>query len=65
MTSGFVQSANQIFFSTRKHYLFFVAMEDDELALTLPDWFTSPRCKAYHCENCKKVIIDYSEESRT
>lgn len=64
MTSGVVQSARQIFFTTKAHKNYFVpdVAVGDEVLLSSHNW-TRPTCKAYHCDKCKKVIIDYSEEA--
>lgn len=64
MTSGVVQSARQIFFTTKTHKSYFLpdAAVGDEVLLIAHNW-TRPTCKAYHCDKCKKIIIDYSEEA--
>ena len=59
MTQGFVQSARQIFFSTKKHRFHFLAREGEQI-LTKHSW-TAPTCKALCCTQCKKVILDYSD----
>lgn len=63
MTSGVVQSARQIFFTTKAHKLWFnpKTKDDKEVALSSHNW-TGPTCNAYLCSACKKVVIDYSAE---
>ena len=63
MTSGLVQSARWIFFTTKAHKNFFVpnTAGNKEILLSSHNW-TRPTCTAYHCAGCKKVVIDYSEE---
>ena len=62
MTKGVVQSARQIFFTTQAHKNWFVpdVAVGDEVVLSSRNW-TRPTCAAYHCAECKKVIVDYSE----
>ena len=61
MTRGIVQSARQIFFTTKAHKNWFLpdTATGDEITLSSHNW-TSPTCAAYHCSACKKVVIDYS-----
>ena len=63
MTSGVVQSARQIFFTTKAHKNWFVpdTAGNEEVMLSSHNW-TRPTCAAYHCSKCKKVVIDYSVE---
>ncbi|MBQ8623284.1 MAG: hypothetical protein IJ424_02765 [Oscillospiraceae bacterium] len=56
---GYVQGARKIFFTEDIHN-FFLAPDFDDLLLSKNNW-TKPNCKAYHCPDCKKVIVDYSE----
>ncbi|MBQ7922835.1 MAG: hypothetical protein IJ325_09725 [Clostridia bacterium] len=63
MKEGVVQSSRTIFFTPKAHK-FFMSPDDasgDEITLSQHNW-TRPTCKAYHCQKCKKVIIDYDEE---
>ena len=64
MLKGVVQSARQIFFTTREHKHWFVPdmALTDEIILSSHNW-TRPTCIAYNCEKCKKVVIDYSENA--
>ena len=62
MESGIVQSARQMFFTTKAHKNWFIPDEGSgEVLLSSHNW-TRPTCAAYHCEECKKVVIDYSIE---
>ena len=64
MQEGVVQSGRTIFFTTKQHKFFFAPdiAVNNEIALSRHNW-TRPTCKAYHCEKCKKVILDYGDES--
>ena len=63
MVSGVVQSARQIFFTTKPHKNWFApdTAGKEEYLLSRHNW-TRPTCSAFHCPDCKKVVIDYSEE---
>lgn len=63
MKSGVVQSARQIFFTTKPHKNWFIpdTTGKEEILLTSHNW-TRPTCTAYHCAKCKKVVIDCSAE---
>ncbi len=63
MTEGVVQSGREIYFTTVPHKFFFVPnlTRNDEVCLSVKNW-TGPTCRAYHCEKCKKVVIDYEDE---
>lgn len=61
MVKGAVQSAREIFFTTMSHELFFTPVGSKDVSLSSHNW-TRPTCVAYHCEECKKVVIDYAEE---
>jgi hypothetical protein len=63
MTSGIVQSARQIFFTTKAHKNWFIpdTAVNEEIVLSSHNW-TRPTCTAYHCAECKKVVVDYSAE---
>ena len=63
MKSGVVQSARQIFFTTKEHKNWFIpdVVGGDEVMLSSHNW-TRPTCKAFHCAACQKVVIDYSKE---
>jgi len=64
MKEGVVQSGRTIFFTTEPHKFFMSPDElsPDEIVLSRHNW-TRPTCKAYHCEKCKKVVLDYEDGS--
>lgn len=68
MTVGFVQSTRRIRFTTEKNESWFDLCEmlqlqpKDEIVLSFDNW-THPTCIAYHCSDCKKVLIDYLEST--
>lgn len=66
MVSGVVQSARQIFFTTKEHKFWLVPDTacGEEVLLSSHNW-TRPTCTAYHCPDCKKVVIDYNDEEYT
>ena len=63
MENGKVKSAKEIFFASDEEKLvFFAEVEEDvEILLSSNNW-TNPSCVAYHCDACRKVIIDYKAE---
>lgn len=63
MTNGIVQSARQIFFTTKAHKNWFLpdVATREEIVLSSHNW-TGPTCVAYHCAACKKVVLDYSAD---
>lgn len=63
MKSGVVQSARQIYFTTKEHKNWFVPDTtcDDEVLLSFHNW-TRPTCDAQYCPSCRKVIIDCPEK---
>lgn len=64
MISGVVQSARQVFFTTKAHKFCFApdSKRSDEVLLCPDNWIAPISTAAYHCSDCKKVVIDYSEE---
>ena len=64
MVSGVVQSARQIFFTTKAHKNWFIPdiEGNDEILLSTHNW-TKPTCIAYNCPKCKKIVIDYADGS--
>lgn len=62
MIAGVVQSANQIFFTTKPHKVICRPNihNKNEVVIAPPDWDMSGTCTAFHCAKCKKVVIDYS-----
>lgn len=65
MINGVVQSARQIFFTTKAHKFWFApdANRNDEVLLCPDTWIAPTSCTAYHCPDCKKVVIDYSADT--
>lgn len=61
MTEGFVISAREVLFTQERKGGFFWAKGKDDIKITQFNW-TEPSAKAYHCEHCKKVVVDYAEE---
>ena len=63
MTDGFINSARKVVFSKKPQDAdaFFFWPDAECINLTQYNW-TRPSAKAYHCENCQKVIVDYSIE---
>ena len=61
MTEGFIISTRQVLFSKQQNDDFFFIKGKDDINLTQFNW-THPAAKAYHCENCKKVVVDYAKE---
>ncbi len=60
MISGFVQGRGEVFFTEKRHKWLFAA-NDNEVLLTHHN-MTAPTCTAYHCPDCKTVIIHYGTE---
>ena len=58
MENGFIQGARQFFYTTKKKRVLFLP-SDDDIELSNNNC-TSPTCIAYHCIECKKIIIDYN-----
>lgn len=62
MVSGMVQSSRGFFFATEKHeILYWPNQSKGEFILSSHNW-TAPVCAAQHCPECKKVILDYTQE---
>lgn len=59
MVSGFIQSANQIYFNKGKRARFFAAGDLRSRNLTRVS-LRAPNLKSYLCENCQKIIVDVS-----
>ena len=57
MIEGYVQSARKVFFSENLAD-FLGDVYGDEIVLTDHN-FWGPRCLAYNCPDCKKIIIEY------
>ena len=58
MTAGFINSARKVLFSKNPNNDFFFIKSKDDVMLTQHNW-TCHSAKAYHCPDCKKVIVDY------
>lgn len=64
MEIGFVQSTHKFFFKKEQKKNFWGDMEQDgDILLSINNW-NAPVANAYHCKNCKKVVIDYSETNK-
>lgn len=65
MESGVVQSARNIFYTTKAHkFCFFPDTAcDGEVMLSSHNW-TRPTCTAWNCPTCKKVVLDYAKPSQ-
>ena len=62
MISDVVQSARMIFFATKAHKHWFVPYKSkNETELSSHSW-ARPTSVAYHCFECKKVVIDHDVE---
>lgn len=62
MTAGFLVSSRDITFTEEKpneHPIFRVRKRSD-LELNKGSGGAIPNCAAYHCINCKKILIDYA-----
>ena len=58
MDEGAIEGNGRIIMFAKKEYFVFVAGEGEVmLSKTFSD---NPRIPALRCENCKKIIIDYS-----
>lgn len=64
MTNGVVQSSRHIFFTTKPHKNWFFPnpVGNKDIVLSSNNW-TKPTCIAYHCAECKKIVIDYAVEA--
>lgn len=62
MTKGWVQSARRVLFTTHKNDGGFVIKDKSDVVLTMNNFF-SPTAIAYHCKDCRKVVVDYAERS--
>ena len=61
MTDGYIQSARAIIFTTEPHTVqFWPSKKTGEFWVSSNNW-TAPICVAYHCPECKKIIVDYTE----
>lgn len=60
MKPGYLQSAREIFWTARRHKFNFHAGHG-ELALSYSN-LMAPTVDAWHCDRCKKIVIDYNYE---
>ena len=58
MTEGFINSSRNVIFSEKPNEALFFLNDKENIGLTQHNW-TRPSAKAYHCESCKKVVVDY------
>jgi hypothetical protein len=58
MEQGYIQSARDIFWSKKKHKVFFKANEDE---IMIANGFNGSIIKADFCGFCKKIIVDYTD----
>ncbi len=63
MVSGFIQSANQIYFNKGNKARFFAAGDLRSRNLTRVS-LRAPNIRSYLCENCKKIIVDINRAAR-
>lgn len=59
MEEGVVQSARQFYFTT-KPKKFSLTPDVTDVWLSTHN-MTNPTCLAFHCPECKKIVINYSE----
>ena len=62
MLKGLVQSSRRILFTTIRNESFIDIKATDDVLLSSNNFFY-PTCVAYHCGDCKKVVIDYGEKA--
>jgi len=60
MIPGFIQARSEIYFTQKPHKLLFSAGKEETVLTEKNN--TSPTAVAYHCEECKKVIVEYGED---
>lgn len=61
MVKGWVQSSGRVLFKTAQSESGFVFKAKGDVVLTVNN-FVNPACIAYHCDTCRKVVIDYAEK---
>lgn len=63
MQRGLLQSARDIFWGTKKHKLSFMPRGDEEFMLSGPasQSLSGATVAAWHCPDCKKIIVDINE----
>ncbi len=60
MDKGYVQSARPVIWSLKKKVLMFTATKPDDFTISKGYW-NGCFAEAYHCPNCKKIIISTEE----
>ena len=59
MEKGFIQSARPFMFTLKMKGIFLIK-DTKDISLST-DNFSNPHCEAYHCTQCKKVLIEYDQ----
>jgi len=62
MEQGVIQSAQEINWQKKKHLINRSDMYDDAVCLSQRNFFKGSAVEAWLCRECKKVIIDYTDE---
>ena len=62
MQKGYVRSPRKIYFTTINYMLGGGPVENNNDIVLSRSNFTAPKCPAYHCTRCKKVVIEYAKE---
>lgn len=61
MTDGYIQSSRGILFAIEPHKVQFWPYKSiGEFIVPSKSW-VAPTCGAYHCPECKKIILDYGK----
>ena len=60
MTKGFLRAARAVYFSEEELEHLFVR-PNERIALLTRENLTSPSGTAWHCRDCKKVVVDYAD----
>ena len=58
--AGVIQSQHAI--RWQKNRYFFITHKESDVTLSEQNFWKGSAIKAYHCTDCKKIIIDYSVE---
>ena len=61
MVKGWMQSSRRVLFTTIKSEWGLNIKDKTDIVLTANN-FSNPTAIAYHCDKCKKVIVDYTEK---
>lgn len=61
MEKGAVQSARGFYFTTEPSRFLPVPSLDTDVRLSGGGKLQNATCTAFHCRDCKKVILDYAE----